>query len=424
VIGRIEINGRSAIALVLVAFAPLIFALLTASTTFQPSGFVDFARFFGLPIAGIELIVVLLALAQGVRIFDPIRRAAPWQRLCIGALIIIAAATALFVAQVKAPAMIRTSEWLIHLLFGLSIFGLAKEAPESAPARRIWVFIAAGLLCYAAALALFVALLPDPARFNWEALHFGLVSVRQIGTYSGAGFGVAIALAVLARTTWAQIGWTVAAAVLIGLSFWSGTRNSIAAVLGVLAFGFVLLPPMRQVKAVAMATAALVGGFAVAHVHLPPVLSFQVTRFYAPVPAETAAKTDLSSGRTTMWQVTAKEVLDRPLFGHGESQFRVHPVTRQFNLFHPHNSVIQIAFQWGVVGALCFFALFTVLWFKLLRAARQAPDRALPAFLTVNILFAISLIDGAYYYTWSPMISAFALAIALAKPANEGAVES
>jgi O-antigen ligase len=423
VANRTETNGRGAIALVLVAFAPLIFALLTVSTTFQPSGFIDFARFFGLPIAGIELIVIFLALGQRIPIFDPIRRSAPWQKFGLGALIIIAFATALFVAQVKAPAMIRTSEWLIHLLFGLSIFGLAKEAPDSAPPRRIWVFIAAGLLCYAAALALFVALLPDPARFNWEALHFGLVSVRQIGTYSGAGFGVAIALAILAKTTRAQIGWTVAAALLIGLSFWSGTRNSIAAVLGVLALGFAFLPPMRRVKTVAMATAALVGGFAAAHVHLSPVPSFQVTRFYAPVPAEVAAKTDLSSGRTTMWQVTAKEVLDRPLFGHGESQFRVHPVTRQFNLFHPHNSVIQIAFQWGIFGAMCFFALFAALWFKLLRAARQTPDRALPAFLIVNILFAISLIDGAYYYTWSPMISAFALAIALAKSAHKGAVE-
>lgn len=406
-------NGRGAIALVLVAFSPLIFAILTFSTSSQPSGLIDFVRFFGLPVAGIELIVVLFAVGQRITVFDPIRSSALWQKLCLGTLIAIAVSTALFVAEAKAPALIRTSEWLIHLHFGLCVLGFAQQPPQGYASRTIWVVFAVGLLCYAAALSLFVIMLPDPAGFNWEALHFGLVSIRQIGTYSGAGFGVAIALAILAKSTKAQIGWTGAAAVLIGLSFWSGTRNSIAAVLAVLLLGWAVLPPMRSLKAVAIPIAALVGGFGLAHIHLPPVPSFQVTRFYAPMPAEVAAKTDISSGRMSMWQVTAKEILNRPLFGHGESQFRFHPVTRQFNLFHPHNSVIQIAFQWGVVGAICFFTLFAALWWQMLKRARRMPECALPAFMVVNTLFAISLIDGAYYYTWSPMISAFAVGVAL-----------
>jgi O-antigen ligase len=183
---------------------------------------------------------------------------------------------------------------------------------------------------------------------------------------------------------------------------------------------------MRSLSSLGLAAFALAGGFVLAHAHMPPPSNFQVTRFYAKAEpdAKTPVQTDITSGRTAMWKITAQQVLGRPLFGHGESQFRTHPVTRQFSLFHPHNSVIQIAFQWGIIGALCFFALFASVWFSLLRIARQQPEIGLPAFMLINALFAISLIDGAYYYTWSPMMSAFAAAFALGAARSRGRSES
>ncbi len=407
------INGRAAIALMLVAFAPIIFAGLTFATSADQPVFVDFARFFGLPIVAIELIVIVLASASGVKFFQPLIHAHLWQKTAFAAVIAIAVGTVAFVAPVKFPAVIRTAEWLIHPFFGLAVMGLSRQFLKDIEPVKVWLLICMGLLAYVAGLIIFVALLPNPESFNWVALWFGVVNIRQIGTYSGVGFVVALSLAVLATGRRAQITLTCVAAMLIALSFWSGTRNSIAAVLGAIALGACFLPEMRRPSSLGLSLVALMGGFALAHIHMPPIVGFQVTRFYETPPVTTAPQTDFSSGRTDMWKASALLVLERPFFGHGESQFRTHPVARQFNVFHPHNSFIQIAFQWGLVGALCFFALFTSVWLSVLRVARRSPDIGLPAFMLINTLFAISLLEGSYYYPWPLMISAFAAAFAV-----------
>ncbi len=419
VINEKEMNGRGAIALFLVAFAPLIFAGLTFSTSADQPVLVDMARFFGLPIVAIELIVIILALGSRVQVLQPLRKAERWQQIALATVILIAVGTALFVAPVKFPAVIRTAEWLIHPFFGLAVMGLSRRLPKDVEPIRIWQMVCAGLLAYTAGLAVFVALLPNPESFNWVAFWFGVVNIRQIGTYSGAGFVVALSLAILAPGRRAQVAWTAAAAILIALSFWSGTRNSIAAVVGAIGVGVCLLPVMRRPLTLGLSIVACAGGFVLAHIHMPPVTGFQVTRFYETPPPTTAPQTDFSSGRTEMWKKSAMLVFERPFFGHGESQFRTHPVARQFNVFHPHNSFIQVAFQWGLVGALCFFALFTSVWVSVLRVARRSPDIGLPAFMLINVLFAISLLEGSYYYPWPLMISAFSAAFAVGAARNQ-----
>ena len=85
------------------------------------------------------------------------------------------------------------------------------------------------------AVAIFVLAIPDPARFDWLQFGLAVTNIRQTGFYAAVGAAAALGLAAVETRRAHHAGWVAAATACFALSFWSGTRGSVVAVVAAVA---------------------------------------------------------------------------------------------------------------------------------------------------------------------------------------------
>ena len=402
---RIDLLGLG-----LIALSPVLFALLSWNTGARSDGLQSLITAVSAPILAIELIVVAGAARCG---FEPIRsiRAQPaWMQVALLALVLIAFATALFVAVNPALAMYRSIGNLFHLMFGLAAAHLIASR-WSGLAPLIWPAVVAGTCLYAATVALFVASIADTEIFAWEYFGLGVSNIRQTGFHSAIGASAALGLASFAATRRSYWLWVAAASLMTALSFWSGTRTSLAAITASFALALLIVPRMRTGRAIGALLISFAAGAILSLVHVAPHPAFGMFRVVTSVAQATVD--EVSSGRLWMWRDTLSVIAQRPFFGFGESQFRfVVPASLgAFN--HPHNLVLQVLLQWGIVGGACFFALACAVWHRFHVLGRRMVPAAVPALLVANAMLAFSLVEGSFYHPYPIMMTALALAFVL-----------
>jgi O-antigen ligase len=123
-----------------------------------------------------------------------------------------------------------------------------------------------------------------------------------------------------------------------------------------------------------------------------------------------------SSGRVEIWTQTAAALLERPWFGHGQGQFR-YQVPAALGVYnHPHNSVLQFAYDWGLLGAGALAAAFVPLARSLLREKGPGLRDALPAVGAFSGLGLMSLVDGSLYYAYPVMVFMICIAVIATRP--------
>lgn len=399
------------LAWILIALTPVVFGLATWDPESERSGFQSLMRFLALPVLTVELVVIGFALGSGFRPFRLLAAMPMWIRIALAALVAVAFGSAVFVALSPNYALIRTCIWTIHLLFGL---GAAHLLVSSSPKSRLvlWRLVVAGMLLYLLLVTAFIVAIPDPETFEWVYFGLGVIHVRQLGFYSLVGAAAALGLAAAERGRsgyWLAVG---AATLMLALSFWSGTRGSPIALLAALAVGGALLPGLRTVRTLGAALISFIGGAFVSFIHSVPNQFFGLVRISSS--ASGATVDEVGSGRVTMWLGTLRAVLERPLFGYGDSQFN-RIVPEALGIYnHPHNALLQILFQWGFVGGACFFAIALALCWRALRNAQASGTAHAPAFLVAASLLVMALYEGSLYHPYPIMMIALSFASMLA----------
>jgi O-antigen ligase len=399
----------------LIAAIPVLFAL----TTFPRLGSIwsaaDFNRFFSIPVSLVEIVVISMSAMRGIDLTAPIRGERPWVWAALTLLFLVAFGTAQFVAIDPFTAWLRTLAWVVHLMFGLSVAGLAQKYWVGR-AQEIWWWILAGLLLHLVIIIAFVATLQDPKHYPWIEFSVSVINVRQLGFYSAAGFSIAIGIAIMSktqRTRWAAV---VVAGLMIALSFWSGTRSSVLSSIGALVVAGLFLREVRSLRSAKLILVSFVLGAGLSLIYSAPEPAMGLFRIFTD--SARGSANQISSRRVEIWISTAHTILKRPMFGYGESQFKIVEPSVHGEYNHPHNSFLQFLFQWGFVGASCFFGLMALLARRLSAAVRNNLDDALPAGLLAVNMFAMSQIEGSLYHPYPVMIAVFALAYVLACSSN------
>ena len=392
----------------LVALSPLLFALACWNPDGATAG-QHLALRYSLPISAIELAVFAYALSAGLNPREALARVPRWAQLTLGLVVAIAIVTAQ-IAATPLHSTIRTAQLLIHLLFGFGVWHLVRT--RWAPLQgQVWPWVVAGTCLYVAAAIAWVLAVQDVAGFDWKRFSLGVVHIRQTGFYSAAGAAAAIGLAAAARTRRSYWLAVAAASLLTALSFWSGTRGSLFAVLAAFAAGLVLLPALRTMRMAGAMVVSTAAGALLSLVHSAPHPYYGLLRI-----SQSAAATgadEIATGRLGMWRAALEAVRERPLFGYGESQFGVAvPGWSQFN--HPHNVFVQILVQWGIVGFLCYFALAALVGWRFVLAVRRGGPDLIAPFLVAGALFAMSLYEGALYHPYPIMMIVLSVAFVLA----------
>jgi len=195
------------------------------------------------------LIAELLVIAVAMR--EPAARrigitVSPLQKTAIISFLLIAFATAIFSAPEPVESLIRTTILLVHLLFGFSIYRLAK-AELLKPALLCSALISGFMVCFAA-LLLF-AWQVRAFDFNWMHDTPDYVNIRNLGYYTAAVAALMFARLAVAEER-AALAWNFACATIaVGLIFWSGARGAIVALIATYLAAALFCPALRRVSA-------------------------------------------------------------------------------------------------------------------------------------------------------------------------------
>jgi O-antigen ligase len=415
-VGQEKGEGRRAARLdhllwLLIALSPLIFAI-TSWNPFGAAGRLpDYVLSYSVPITFVELVAIVFAILAGFKPAATIREAPRWAQLALGIVIAIAVYTAAFAAPDRATALVRTYASAVHLLFGFSLYWL-MQARWIGLRSLVWPSIVAGACLYLLAVVAYVIAVQDDPGFNWKRFGLGVSHIRQTGFYSVVGASAALGLAAMAQGRIRYWTAVAAAALMLSLSYWSGTRGSPFALLAAFGAALVMLPAMRSWRAIGALLVANLGGILLSLIYRPPNSFYGVERISQSAAAATGAD-EIATGRLTMWIGTVRVALERPLFGHGESQFRgiVPEALGEFN--HPHNILMQVLLQWGIVGFVCFFSLAAFLGWRFVQAARKGGGDMMPAFLVAGGLVTMSLYEGTLYHPYPIMMLVVSIAFVL-----------
>jgi O-antigen ligase len=402
---------------VLIALAPATLALTTWDTTGAYTQTQGWFRLYGVPAAVIEIAVILYSIAAGSDPLRPVRALPSWAKAALGILIGVGIYTAVFVAPDEPRGLSWTFLSIVHLAFGFAVASLAHD--ESSDARlTIWKMMLAGSCAYLIILTLFVAVAMGGHSIDWQYFGLGGTNIRHVGFYAVVGAGVSLGLAVAEQRSYIRRIFVAVAALMLALAFWSGSRGALLALFVAFAGGTLFLPAFRSVGAWLMFAISMAAGAILSLAGPIPNPLYGIARLKA---SALGVGADVSSGRFDMWAGTWDAIRHRPLSGYGAGQyvFVVHDKLGGFN--HPHNIVLQVLFQWGLIGAVCYFSLGILVARRAFVALRSPEQADAPAFLVGTSLLTTSLYDGGLFNTYPTMMFAFALALIITPrrdPAN------
>jgi O-antigen ligase len=393
--------------LFLVAATPMMFALATWDPAAAQNPVRAWMYFYGIPVMAVELIIIVQAVMVGSEPLGTIRAAPVWSQVALTILVLVGFYTATAVAPDGLLALTRTLMWIIHLVFGLCMVDHFRSQ-RGLVRHYFWPAIVAGLCGYVLMLILYVAAIPDPATFPWVRLWLAVGNIRQVGFYSAVGAAAALGLAMLHTRPAPYALSTAAASLMFAVSFWSGTRGSAISVWVALATAVVAFRSFQRLRALGTLLISTVIGAVLSLLHSVPNALYGVFRIASSVGEEGVDA--VSSGRLSMWAGTIEKILTRPLLGYGESQFRLVVPEARGDYNHPHNVVLQILLQWGLVGGLCFAVLAALIARTFYIETATEPRAHLPAFLVVVSLLTMSLFEGTLYHPYPIMMLAVGLA--------------
>jgi O-antigen ligase len=273
-------------------------------------------------------------------------------------------------------------------------------------------------LAYLSILILYISTIENPDQYNWAGLIPGIPNIRSLGFFSVAGFAAGAAISFRSSRKFHFPLGLFFASIAVGLAVWSATRGALFAILAVVLFLFVQRSEYRNLRFVSWVAGVVAIGVLLSTVSYKPNDQFGLNRLFASIDIEKkdGALDRLSAGRVQIWKETVPEIVKRPLFGFGERQFRKIGPERARGLNQPHNIFLQIAFQWGIVGALLFFLLLARLGLQVWRKTKRGKNMGIGEQMLVISILVYSLYDAALFYPYPIMMFTLAVALALAAP--------
>lgn len=385
-------------------------ALLLAAPTFALTSWLladdhPAILFYAFPVVAAEIAVIILAVAAGFDLRAGFLRLHPTTRIGAGVWLAAILCANLIIAPARAAAIPLLFTTLVHAGFALALWSLLTSRWTS----RKKDF----LRCTAAGVGLFgvifaavmLAELDNPA-FDWLGVGVGITNIRQLGFYGITLVGIALGLGAPTR------GWHwVLAAAGTALGFWltilSGSRVAfVAAIIASVVIG-VLSDREHRTSLAMLVTLALAAAIPASYLLIPHE-SWGFDRIIDRSFSGDSAG-DYTSGRLAIWKETWAAILESPLLGHGEGQFRSQIVSAGNGLNHPHNAFLQLLYQWGLIGtsALALMLASTV---RNLRSTARG-DIFLASIGAAVGLLAMAMLEGSLYHAYPVMIVVLCLVV-------------
>lgn len=143
-----------------------------------------------------------------------------------------------------------------------------------------------------------------------------------------------------------------------------------------------------------------------------------------PVPKTTTPTSDASNAqertafpRTAIWQISLAKLDERNIwFGLGPDAYQ--RSVDFHNVLQPHNSLVLMLIEWGVVGSIIIVSLVTLVTTRCIRTiinstSSRATGLHIVALFSFTTLTAMGMLDGTYYHAFSVFLVLFFIALML-----------
>lgn len=389
------------------ALVPPIFA----AATFDLANAFNPLRQYSLPIVALEMFVIIAAIMSGFQPGSAFIRLSSTTKIAAVTLSFVAVLSTILAPVEPIRALLLFPMTVVHGIFALAIHDRFSGEWRSARMPLLW----AGLI----GMALF-ALVAMPiswlghlnAEFDWRHFGAGVTHVRQVGYYGLSLSGIAAGFLIMNENQRHRTLLLVLLLLGFILTDFSGSRSAFGAV--AVCCALLGLAMRERFWAFSLVSGALFVLAIPISIVLAPHRDYGAGTIIARtigLQLETGGFAEYTTGRWTIWVETFQRFLDRPWIGHGEGQAR-HGIDALYGGFnHPHNSLLQFLYQWGIIGTAAVLTLMAQALKHTRKALAFEPAIALPAIGVFWALAAMSIFDGSYYYPLPIMFSLLALAL-------------
>ena len=391
---------------VLAGVALLLAAPAFALTSWLVAADYPTVLFYAFPVLAAEIAVIILAVGAGFDVRRAFSQLHPSTRL--GAVIWLSTVLCanLIFAPVRAAAVPLLFTTLIHACFALALWSLVTSRWRLRQ-RDFLNCAAVGVGLFGIVFTVVILAELNNPDFDWRGVGIGVTNIRQLGFYGITLVGIALGLGAASR------GWRRRLAALSSaFGFWltivSGSRVAfVAAIVAGIVVG-VLSERKQRAPLAVLITLALATAIPASYL-LVPHESWGFDRIIDRSFSGDSVD-EYASGRLAIWKETGAAILESPLLGHGEGQFRSQIASAGNGLNHPHNALLQFLYQWGLIGTAAL-ALMLTSTIRNLRNPRST-DVRLASIGTATGLLAMAMLEGSLYHTYPVMIVILCLVIA------------
>lgn len=398
--------------LILLAIIPLFRILVLTSPTGDFTTWQLSWRIYWLPSFYIELAVIFIALLHKMSPVSMFCGLSKFLQFMISAWIFtVVAATAL--ATFPDQALASAFNWVIHLLFAASVVHLIRCHAEHREfmVRNFCLGIALSSALAGVALIAFVLIAGVDSGYDWKSSLPGYAHIRHTGYI----FAPAIAAGLASLAIWSKFQTKLHMAILMlntTAMLWLGSRGPAAALVVAIVITVIFSQTLRHRKFWQRSGAAIAtGAFLSIMVPAPTIGWFgAIQRFWI----GSGEPSELSSGRTDIWLETIRLIGEQPWLGHGGLQFqRINSAAEGF-FKHPHNSVLQFTFDWGLLGGFAMLLLLALAYLRLLLDKQIDDGMRTFGLIGASTMLAFSMLDGILFYNFTIAVTIIFLLLPLA----------
>src|SRR5690606_14360269 len=184
----------------------------------------------------------------------------------------------------------------------------------------------------------------------------------------------------------------------IGLCLWFGSRGPFFGLIAGLVVAGVLFPDFRRrVFWLRSGLATMAGAVLSVVVPSPESPAFNALRRFL---GGWSDPDKFTSGRTRFWEDAARLIGDRPLFGYGGEQFQYVSAIAANVFRHPHDFILQVIFDWGMIGGCAFLALLALGAGTAVKLRRKATAAGQVGMFSAVCMLGYATLDGILFYPY------------------------
>lgn len=385
---------------ILFAFIPIFMVFLSIKNGEEFNIFQLFIRTYWVPAIIFEVFTLFMALHFDWRPLQQIKSISITAKTAL-IIWIFSVFISVFFSELPPVAMISSFLWLLHLGFFAAFFHLITNWNRHSDNSQILALIfPIGSAVSATIVGCYSFYIGHEIPYDWVSDMPGFSNIRHIGYLLLLGGTISVGAIISGYDKRLHF---ILAITNIALIIWFGSRGPFAAIIAAIVIGLLVIPAFRKIDKIISVTAVIAIAIMLSQmISTPPSDSYNILNRVevAKIEASQASEKNIdtiSSGRLVMWKDAAQMIAQKPL-GHGSDQFKYTAKSAKGASRHPHNALLQIFFEWGIIGGTAFLLLIALILRIII--GDMIAGRSQAIFLLPTIAACIfALMDGLIFYS-------------------------